>query len=224
MICLHEPIIVQPGMVDAYVEAVGKYCVPSWTRYVSIAGAFKNAFHYNEAIFVWEYLAGVEGIDACGAYALSDREGMAWQRLAEKYRANWTSQWVETVPFSPTVATIRERQKQGDFVGNSLYYWELTRVLSGKLDDFLEAMEKELVPMEEGRGMKLAGCYRWFSGCGEPNEIRSFWSVKNWAHWGQILEARAKDKAYRQWEEKALSWRKDWSYTFWIPAEWSLLK
>ncbi len=70
MIYLHEPILVQPGRVDDYVAAVGKYCVPGWTNYVNITGAFKNAFHYNEAIFVWEYKDGVEGIDACGANAL----------------------------------------------------------------------------------------------------------------------------------------------------------
>ncbi len=39
MICLHEPIIVQPGMVDEYVEAVRKYCVPGWTQYVNVTGA-----------------------------------------------------------------------------------------------------------------------------------------------------------------------------------------
>ena len=224
MIYLHEPIIVKPGMVDEYVWAVGRYCVPEWTKYVNVVGAFKNFCHYNEAIFVWEYLAGAEGIDACGAYALVDREGKAWQRLAEKYRENWHSQWVESVPFSPTAVTIKKRQKKGDFVGNSIYYWELTKVLPGKVDEYLEAMEKELVPMEEKRGMKLAGCYRWFSGCGEPNEIRSFWSVKNWDHWGKILEQRAKDRSFQRWLEKAMSLRTEWSYTFWVPAEWSLLK
>ncbi len=224
MIYLHEPIIVQPGMVDEYVEAVGKYCVPDWTQYVNVTGAFKNALHYNEAIFVWEYMDGAAGIDACGAYALVDREGMSWQRLAEKYRENWHSQWVESVSFSPTSAAIRERQKSGDFVGNSLYYWELTKVLPGKLDEYLAAMEKDLVPMEEKRGMKLAGCYRWFAGCGEPSEIRGFWSVKNWAHWGRILEERAGDPAFQEWERRAAEWRTEWSYTFWMPAEWSLLQ
>ena len=224
MIYLHEPIIVKPGTVDDYVEAVGKYCYPGWSRYVSVTGAFKNAFHYNEAIFVWEYIDGIEGIDACGAYALSDRDGMAWQRLAEKYRENWSSQWVEGVSFSPTVSTIKERQKRGDFTGNSVYYWELTTVVPGKLDEYLTAMEKELIPLREKWGMKLAGCYRWFSGCGEPNEIRSFWSVKNWDHWGQILNMRSGDRSFRQWEEKASTLCREMSFTFWLSAEWSLLK
>ena len=145
MIYLHEPIIVKPGTVDDYVEAVGKYCYPGWSRYVSVTGAFKNAFHYNGAIFVWEYIAGVEGIDACGAYALADCDGMAWQRLAEKYRDNWSSQWVEGVSFSPTAAGHADSNEVIEIwtAGNSNTEYGATREAAMK-DPDLKKWETEV--------------------------------------------------------------------------------
>jgi len=96
-------------------------------------------------------------------------------------------------------------------------------VLPGKMDEYLKAMQKELVPMEEARGMKLAGCYRWYGACGRSGEITSLWAVKNWAHWGKMRDERLKDPAFNKWAEKAIALRTESSYKFWIPAYWSLL-
>jgi len=224
MLYLQEILNVQPGMIDEYVDAAANHLIAGWNRYVTTVGFFKNAFRHREGLALWELGEEASSIDALGGFIFTDLDGMAWQRLAVKYRQDWHDSWLESVPFSPTVPTIKERQEKGDFTGNTLYYWESTKVLPGKMDEFLKAMEKELVPMEEKRGMKLAGCYRWFGACGRSSEITSMWSVKNWAHWGQMREARIKDPAFQQWLQKAVDWRTEWSYKFWIPAYWSLLQ
>jgi len=225
MLYLHEVVTAQPGMIDEYLDiAFPKYLLPGWTRYISIVGIFKNACHINEMLALWELGQEAGSIDSLGSYVFVDRDGMAWHRLADKYRQDWYDSWLESAPFSPTVATIEDRQQRGDFIGCALYYWELTRILPGKMDEYLEAMEKELIPMEKRRGMNLAGCYRWFGACGDPSEIRSLWAVKDWAHWGHMREARAKDPAFQQWTEKASAWRTEWSYKFWAPTQSSLLK
>ena len=77
--------------------------------------------------------------------------------------------------------------------------------------------------MEEKRGAKLAGCYRWFGACGESGEIISFWTVKNWAEWGKIQESQRKDPKYQRWMEKASGLCAEWSYKFLLPAPYSLL-
>ena len=224
MLYLQEILDVQPGMVDEYQQASADHLIAGWNRYVKTVGFFKNACRHCEAMAFWELGEDGSSIDGLGGFILVDREGRAWQRLALKYRQDWYDTWLESVPFSPTVDQISERQKQGDFTGNKLYYWDVTRVLPGKMGEFLEAMETDLVPMEEKRGMKLAGCYRWFGACGRSSEVTSLWAVKNWAHWGQLREARLRDPAFRQWMEKAAALRTEWSYKFWIPSDWSLLQ
>ena len=77
--------------------------------------------------------------------------------------------------------------------------------------------------MEERRGMKLAGCYRWFGACGESGEIISLWSLKDWAHWGQVHEAHRKDSEYGRWMEKVAGMCAEWSFKFLLPAPYSPL-
>ena len=224
MIYLQEILDVQPGMVDEYQQASADHLIAGWNRYVKTVGFFKNACRHREAMALWELGEDGGSIDGLGGFILVDREGKAWQRLALKYRQDWHDSWLESVSFSPTVDEIGERKKQGDFTANRLYYWDVTKVLPGKMDDFLTAMEEELVPQEARRGMKLAGCYRWFGACGRSSEVTSLWSVKDWAHWGQLREARRKDPAFQKWTEKATAWRTEWSYKFWVPSDWSLLQ
>ncbi len=223
MIYLHELLNVQPGMIDEYIDAAANHLVAGWNRYVKTVGFFKNAFRHREGLALWELGEEPISVDSLGGFTFNDLDGMAWQRLALKYRQDWYDSWIESVPFCPTVEKIKRRQKKGDFTGNALYYWEQTRVLPGKMDEYLKAMQKELVPMEEARGMKLAGCYRWYGACGRSGEITSLWAVKNWAHWGKMRDERLKDPAFNKWAEKAIALRTESSYKFWIPAYWSLL-
>jgi len=224
MIYLHELLDVQPGMIDEYIEAGANHLVAGWNRYVKTVGFFKNACWHREVLALWELGQDPVSVDSLGGFTFNDLDGMAWQRLALKYRQDWYDGWIESVPFCPTVETIKKRQKKGDFKDNALYYWEQTRVLPGKIDAYLKAMQKELVPMEEARGMKLAGCYRWYGACGRSSEITSLWSVKNWAHWGKMHDERRKDPKFKKWVEKAINLRIDSSYKFWTPAYWSLLQ
>ncbi len=223
MIYLHELLDVQPGMIDEYVDAAANHLVVGWNRYVKTVGFFKNAFRHREALALWELGEEAVSVDGLGGFTFKDLDGMAWCRLALKYRQDWYDTWIESVPFCPTVETIKKRQKRGDFTDNAFYYWEQTRVLPGKMDEFLKSMRRELVPMEEKRGMKLAGCYRWYGACGRAGEITSLWAVKNWAHWGRMRDERRKDPAFQKWAENAIAWRTESSYKFWIPAYWSLL-
>jgi hypothetical protein len=222
MIYHHEIVEMVPGMLDEYTDVCELFLMQLYKRYGKPVGFFNNACRHRENVLIWEL--GEEPISIDNMSGLvTDRDGQAYHRLAIKYRHDWYDSFLESVPFSPTVDEIIRRQKKGDFSGNTLYYWESTRVLPGKMDEFLEAMEKELVPMEDKRGMKLAGCYRWFGACGRSSEVISLWAVGNWAQWGKIHRNRLKDRAFKKWMVKAWDWRGEWSYKFLTPTRISTL-
>jgi hypothetical protein len=222
MIYHHEIVEMEPGLIDEYTDVCEAYLMQLYARYGKALGFFNNACRHRENLLIWELGEEPISIDNMGGL-VTDRDGQAYHRLAIKYRHDWFDSFVESVPFSPTVAEILKRKKKGEFTGNALYYWESTSVLPGKMDEFLKAMEQELVPMEEKRGMKLAGCYRWFGACGRSSEVISYWSVKNWVHWGQMREKRVKDPGFKKWMDKAWDLRKEWSYKFLIPTRISVL-
>jgi len=220
---LHENTYPFPGVMDEYVDVMGTDLIPGLNRHMTVMGVFRVAFRHRETFFLSELPKGVETFEGLSNFVMHERDGLAWHREGFRYRDEWFDSMLEGLPFSPTAAVIEERQKKGDFTGNTLYYRLVHSVLPGKTDEFLDAFEKELVPISESRGMKLAGCYRWFGACGESGEIISFWSLKNWAHWGQIREAHLKDPESRRWLEKVSSLCAEWSYKFLIPVPYSLL-
>lgn len=222
MIYHHEIVEMVPGMLDEYTDVCELFLMPLYKRYGKPVGFFNNACRHRENILIWELGEEPISIDNMGGL-VTDRDGQAYHRLAIKYRHDWYDSFLESVSFSPTVDQILKRQRKGDFTNNTLYYWESTKVLPGKMEAYLDSLEKELMPMEEKRGMKLAGCYRWFGACGKSSELISLWSVKNWEHWGQMRQKRLKDKAFKKWMEKAWNWRKEWSYKFLVPTRISTL-
>lgn len=223
MLYLYETTYPFPGVMDEYIEVMGTDLIPGLVRHMTVMGVFRVAFRHREVFFLSELPKGVDSLEGLSNFVIHERDGLAWHREGFRYRDEWFDSLLEGLPFSPTADEIKKRQKNGDFTGNTLYYRLIFNVLPWKLDKFLKAFEKELLPTEEKRGMKLAGCYRWFGACGESGEIISLWAVKNWAEWGKIQESRRKDARYQQWMEKASSLCAEWSYKFLLPAPYSLL-
>ena len=223
MLYLHENTYPFPGVIDEYMDVMGTDLMAGLARHMTVMGVFRVAFRHREVFFLSELPKGTDSLEGLSNFVIHERDGLAWHREGFRYRDEWFDSLLEGLPFSPTAAEIRKRQKKGEFTGNSLYYRLSYSVLPGKSEEFLKAFEKELLPMEEKRGAKLAGCYRWFGACGESGEIISFWTVKNWAEWGKIQESQRKDPKYQRWMEKASGLCAEWSYKFLLPAPYSLL-
>jgi len=221
MLYLYENTYPFPGVIDEYVDVMGTDLLPGLIRYMTVLGVFRVSFRHRETFFLSELPKGTDSLEGLSNFVIHERDGLAWHREGFRYRDEWLDSLLEGLPFSPTAAIIKERQKRGDFMGNSLYYRLIYNVLPGKLDEFLKAFETELLPLEEKRGMMLAGCYRWFGACGESGEITTLWSVKNWAHWGRLRKAQLKDPKFQRWMEKVSKWCAEWSYKFLIPAPYS---
>ncbi|HEY48564.1 MAG TPA: hypothetical protein G4O13_00780 [Dehalococcoidia bacterium] len=223
MLYLYETTYPFTGVMDEYIKVMGTDLIPGLSRHMTVLGVFRVAFRHRETFFLSELPHGVDTFEGLSNYVMHERDGLSWHRAGFRYRDEWFDSMLEGVSFSPTAAELKERQNQGDFTGNTLYYRLIYNVLPGKTQEFLEALESELVPAAENQGMKLAGCYRWFGACGESGEIISLWSVKDWAHWGQIREAQLKEPELQRWAEKLPSLCADLSFKFLLPAPYSLL-
>ena len=223
MLYLHENTYPFTGMMDEYVGVMETDLIPGLARHMTVIGVFRTAFRHRETFFLSELPDGVHSLEGLSNFVIHERDGLSWHRVGFRYRDDWFDSLLEGLPFSPTAEQIRERQKQGDFTGNTLYCRWSHSVLSGKTAEFLKAFERELVPVSESRGMKLAGCYRWFGACGESGEIVSFWSLRDWAHWGRIREAQTGDKEFRPWNETLASLCTEWNCKFLVPVPYSML-
>jgi len=223
MLYLYETTYPYPGVMDEYVDVMGTDLLPGLARHMTVLGVFRVAFRHRESFFLSELPKGVDSLEGLSNFVIHERDGLTWHREGLRYRDEWFDSLLEGLAFSPTAAEIKKRQKRGDFTGNSLYYRLIYNVLPGKTDEFLKAFEKELLPMEEKRGTKLAGCYLWFGACGESGEIISLWAVKDWARWGKMRNAQLKDPKYQGWMKKVSGLCAEWSYKFLIPAPYSLL-
>lgn len=223
MLYLYETTYPYPGMMDEYVDVMGTDLIPGLARHMTVLGVFRIAFRHRESFFLSELPKGVDSLEGLSNFVIHERDGLTWHREGFRYRDEWFDSLLEGLPFSPTAAEIKKRQKRGDFTGNTVYYRLIYNVLPGKADEFLKAFEKELLPLEEKRGMKLAGCYRWFGACGESGEIISLWAAKDWAHWGKVHETQLKDLKYQEWMEKVSGLCAEWSYKFLLPVPYSLL-
>ena len=166
MLYLYETTYPYPGMMDEYVDVMGTDLIPGLARHMTVLGVFRIAYRHRESFFLSELPKGVDSLEGLSNFVIHERDGLTWHREGFRYRDEWFDSLLEGLPFSPTASEIKKRQKRGDFTGNTVYYRLIYNVLPGKADEFLKAFDKELLPMEEKRGMKLAGCYRWFGACG----------------------------------------------------------
>lgn len=223
MLYLHENTYPFTGVMDEYIQVMETDLIPGLDRHMTVMGIFRVAFRHRETFFLSELPDGVHSLEGLSNFVMHERDGLTWHRAGFRYRDEWFDSLLEGLPFSPTAAVLKERKNQGDFTGNTLYHRLSHSVLPGKTDEFLEGFERELVPIKEKLGMKLAGCYRWFGACGESGEIVSFWSLKNWAHWGQIREANLKELGLRQWMDKVSDLCAEWNCKFLIPVPYSML-
>jgi hypothetical protein len=117
---------------------------------------------------------------------------------------------LEPAPFSPTLAQI----KDGDYK-STIYLHTLAQVLPGKVDEYINAIGTEFVPMAQKWGMKLVGCYQAVAGTASGGEVINIWTAGNIHNdWVKIREASLNDPAYKRWEVTAAQWRPKVVYRF----------
>ena len=70
------------------------------------------------------------------------------------------------------------------------------RVLPGKMNEFMEAFEKEFLPISNKLGRKLVG--QWQTIIGEKEEVTNLWVYDDLAHVQRVLDTCAKSPEFAE--------------------------
>lgn len=210
MLYLYESItIVSRAQEEFWKVMATDYLPEAEQNGLRLVGMFLVGIHYNENLALWE-VNDWATIDRIQEFHDNDPLMKVWMRESIDYRTDWVGKVLEPAPFSPTLAQLKE----GDFK-STIYLHTLARVLPGKVDEYINAIETELMPMAQSWGMKLVGCYRAVAGTADGNEVINIWTAGNiHSDWVAIRDAAKKDPASKDWEAKAGTWRPKVVYRF----------
>jgi len=210
MLYLYENITIVSRFQEEFWRVMGTDYVPDAEQNgLRLVGMFMVGIHYNENLALWE-VDDWATLDRIQEFHDKDPLAKVWEREAVDYRTDWVGKVLEPASFSPTLAQIKE----GDYK-STIYLHTLARVVPGKVDEYIDAIGKELMPMARGWGMKLVGCYHAVAGTASSGEVINIWTAGNiHGDWVKIREASLNDPTYKDWEAKAGKWRPKVVYRF----------
>jgi hypothetical protein len=173
-----------------------------------LVGLFMVGIRYNEHFALWE-VDDWATLDRLQEYHENDPWMEIWRLESVHYRTDWVRRILAPVPFSPTLADI----KQDDKYRVMMYLYSLSRVLPDKVDAYLDSIETEMIPMAKVWGKDLVGCYKTVAGQADSNEVIEIWTSGNSnTEYGEIRKAALKDPAFKRWEMKVGEWRTQVTY------------
>ena len=153
MLYLCESITIVSRSQEEFWKVMGTDYVPDAEKNgLRLVGMFMVGIHYNENLALWE-VDDWAALDRIQEFHDKDPLVKVWEREAVDYRTDWVGKVLEPAPFSPTLAQI----KDGDYK-STIYLHTLAQVLPGKVDEYVNAIGTEFVPMAQNWGMKLVGC------------------------------------------------------------------
>jgi hypothetical protein len=210
MLYLYESITIVSRAQEEYWKVMATDYLPEAEQYGQrLVGMFLVGIHYNENLAIWE-VDDWPALDRLQEFHDKHPLVKVWNRQAVDYRTDWVGKVLEPAPFSPTLAQL----KQGDFK-STIYLHTLARVLPGKVDEYIDAIENRLMPMSQDWGMKLVGCYRAAAGTASSGEVINVWTAGNiHSEWVAIRDASLKDPRYKAWEAESGQWRPKVVYRF----------
>jgi hypothetical protein len=168
-----------------------------------LVGLFMVGIRYNEHFALWE-IDDWSALDRLQEYHEADPWMEMWALESVRYRTDWVRRVLEPARFSPTLAQIQQEDKYRAM----MYLLCLSRLVPGTVDEYIEAVETEAVPMAASWGRTLVGCYRTVAGHADSNEVMEVWATGNTnAEYGAIRDVAQKDPALARWEAKVGEWR-----------------
>ena len=210
MLYLHETLTIVPWTEDEFWHVMGTDYVSQVERQgLRLVGLFKVGIRYSENIAIWE-VDDWAALDRIQEFHDLDPWMQTWKLESIGYRTDWIHRILEPTNFSPTLSQILEEDYKSTF-----YLHCMAQILPGKVSAYTESIEKDMIPMAEKWGMKLAGCYQTAAGEADSNEVIHIWTAGDMiAGWDVIRNAACKDPNLKEWDTKAGIWQEDMSYKF----------
>jgi hypothetical protein len=207
---LYENITIVSRFQEEFWRVMGTDYVPdAEANGQRLVGMFMVGIHYNENLALWE-VDDWSAFDRLQEFHDNDHLAKVWERQAVDYRTDFVGKVLEPSPFSPTLAQM----KAGDYQ-STIYLHTSARVLPGKVEEYMEAIGSEFVPMARDWGMNLVGCYHAVAGTAGSGEVINIWTAGNiHSDWVKIRAASEADPAYGEWQARAGQWRPKVVYRF----------
>jgi hypothetical protein len=206
---IHETIPIEGGARGKMIEmirsrwaphlehAYGVRMVGAWATVGSTAEWPEVRVHWE--MDDWEHFARAQS----GQHPMEARDvyvAELWNQALE-YRQGGHSALLRPAPFSPDLATI----VRDDITGDVLLH-EDVRSKPGGMAAYHEALQSELDPLAEARGLRLVGAYEHAL---LPNTGLNLWALQGWDHWQALMEAESTDAEWQEWTVRQGEWLAD---------------
>lgn len=170
-------------------------------------------------INLWE-MRGWDGWAEILDYQYAPRAGQPpglrkWWTEATKYRSGGFDRILDPAPWSPTCDELVARNVRG-----RAFIQEIATCAAGKVDHYLDAVERDWLPVAARRGLTLAGAWRTAM---RDTEAVLLWCLPTLADFTRHLGGFSSAPETRAWAETARAWRTDYRETLLIPSIWCVM-
>ena len=217
---LHETIHIVGTGSEAYKRHTGE------RRSSGPAGALVGTWQQSGSTGAWPRVVNLWEMDGWDGwtqileYQYAPRVGQPpalrkWWTEATKYRSGGFDRILEPAPWSPTRDELVASGARG-----RAFLQEIATCAPGRADDYLEAVQRDGLPVARGRGLTLAGAWRTAM---RDTEAVLLWCLPTLADFTRHLrDARTAPDA-RAWLDHARAWRTDYRETLLVPSVWCVM-
>lgn len=217
MLYLHEVIDIVGTGQESYLQTVGERGRHSEREGISrLMGTWKVIGSTNR----WPRVVNLWEMDGWDHWAASlerqflpekvDRHLAPWWAKATQWRSGGFDRILEPTPYSPTRDQLR---------ASGLRAWvcvhTIARLQPGAADEFSQALEGQLKPLLEKRGLNLLGAY---SVPMRSDEFVVIWAAPDFRHLSALYDGRATDAQLVAWEQHFTSLRLDYETMWLVPS------
>jgi hypothetical protein len=141
-----------------------------------------------------------------------DTWGFAWKGAPGEIRdTQGMDRLICSTAYSPTLEELIANGVKGEFY---LHNHIVTR--PGEIDDHLERLGREWIPIAERLGLKFVGAYRTLF-VNDDAGI-SIWAAPTWEQWAEFEDRRRTDKEALAWRKEAAAHGVTWDGRMMVPA------
>ena len=138
-----------------------------------------------------------------------------WWTAATRFRSGGFDRILEPAPWSPTRDELIGRNVRG-----LAFVQEIARCRPGAADDYLDAVQREWVPLAAERRLTVAGAWRTAM---RESEAVLLWCLPTLADFTRHLSDVRTAPETRGWVDRARTWRIDYRETLLVPSRWCVM-
>ena len=198
---LHEIIRTVPGREEPYMASVASLHHDPARDHRMDSGAVQQfrtvpaSGPWPGVVNIWEKTWAGQAEDLVGQFLDAKRDSAMedwWNRNLHLRRGGYDRMLIPT-DYSPTIADLKARDVTGE-----VFWHEIAWLPFGEPRRYLEALEKQLVPVLDEFGLDLIGAYRVAM---RPRQVLTIIGAREWSRLGAYLGAAPSHPGLQQWND-----------------------